>query len=313
MRLERPDWGARKFARLLADDGVEMLPQTIHRVLRRNGLVLRPTIMPSAGERFERSRSNELWQMDFKGPMGPLDGAMPLSILDDHSRYLVSLTTMQSTKAGPVREALEATFRRHGVPQAMLMDHGTPWWNSHGTGWTQLTVWLMKQGVRIHLSGIRHPQTQGKVERFHRTLKIAAELRGGPLKRSERQAWLDAFRLEYNEVRPHEALGMETPSRRWRPSEKAYEARPAEWDYGPKAEVRRLDSGGQLNVDNRRWGVSRALANERVRLDRIDERMVVTYRNTTVRAFDLKTGEASYLRLDLRRLLQGNGLDEDPE
>jgi transposase InsO family protein len=70
-----------------------------------------------------------------------------------------------------VRERLEEAFQRCGVPEEMLMDHGTPWWNMNAaTGWTWLTVWLMRQGIRLHFSGYRHPQTQGKVERFHRSM-----------------------------------------------------------------------------------------------------------------------------------------------
>src|SRR4029077_18265133 len=84
-------------------------------------------------------------------------------ILDDHSRYAITLQGTWSSKAEPVKEQLEEAFQRCGVPEAMLMDHGTPWWNMKAaTGWTWLTVWLMKQGIRLHFSGYRHPQTQGK-------------------------------------------------------------------------------------------------------------------------------------------------------
>ncbi len=103
----------------------------------------------------------------------------PLSVLDDHSRYAVALHGTWSTQAEPVKQGLIEAFERCGVPEEMLMDHGTPWWNMQAVaGWTWLTVWLMKQGIRLHHNGYRHPQTQGKVERFHGALAAAAKRRG---------------------------------------------------------------------------------------------------------------------------------------
>ncbi len=146
----------------------------------------------------------------------------PLSVLDDHSRYAVALHGTWSTQAEPVKQGLIEAFERCGVPEEMLMDHGTPWWNMQAVaGWTWLTVWLMKQGIRLHFSGYRHPQTQGKVERFHGALAAAAKRRGYP-SREYRQAWLDEFRQEYNHVRPHEALEMRTPASVWNRSERRY-------------------------------------------------------------------------------------------
>jgi transposase InsO family protein len=92
--------------------------------------------------------------------------------LDDCSRYVVVLQGTWSTRAEPVREQLETAFQECGVPEAMLMDHGTPWWNMKAfTGATWLTLWLMKQGIRLYFSGYQHPQTQGKVERFPQPAK----------------------------------------------------------------------------------------------------------------------------------------------
>ena len=131
-------------------------------------------------------------------------------MLDDHSRYLIALAANGSTQGAAVREQLEEAFQRCGVPEGMLMDHGTPWWSQQvPSGRTYLSLWLMRQGIRLDWSGIRHPQTQGKVERFHGSLQRVWERRGLP--REQPQAWLDAYRWEHNHVRPHEALGMQTP------------------------------------------------------------------------------------------------------
>jgi transposase InsO family protein len=97
------------------------------------------------------------------------------------------------------------------MPDAMLLDHGTPWWNMQSqSGWTWLTVWLMRQGIRLYLSGYRHPQTQGKIERSNRSLESAMRKRPKAPELGW-QAWLDAYREEHNHVRPHEALQMEVP------------------------------------------------------------------------------------------------------
>src|SRR5664280_1007508 len=123
-----------------------------------------------------------------------------------------------------------------GLPQAMLMDHGTPWWNpAAASGWTELTVWLMRQGIQLHYGRLRHPQTQGKVERFNGALEMARRRRGLP-PASGRQQWLDEFRYEYNHIRPHEALAMRTPASVWRVSVRRYDPQPPAWDYGAGAE-----------------------------------------------------------------------------
>jgi len=162
LRQQRPDWGARKLQVLLARERVNLLAGTIHRILLRHELVREQDRHRPAVQRFEREAPNQLWQMDFKGPVGWNAPMGPLSVLDDHSRYAIALEQTGSTRAEPVRERLEEAFGRCGVPEEMLMDHGTPWWNMQAmTGWTWLTVWLMKQGIQLHFSGYRHPQTQG--------------------------------------------------------------------------------------------------------------------------------------------------------
>ena len=181
LRQQRPDWGARKLHTLLEREGLVLPAITIHRILLRHDLVRPQDRHRAAVQRFSRSAPNQLWQMDFKGPVGWQAPVGPLSIVDDHSRYAITLHGTWSSKAEPVKERLEEAFERCGVPEAMLMDHGTPWWNMKAaTGWTWLTVWIVKQGIQVHFSGYRHPQTQGKVERFHGSLEVATQRRGWP-------------------------------------------------------------------------------------------------------------------------------------
>jgi len=286
MRQQRADWGAKKLRVLLQREGLEIPRITIHRILLRHDLVKREDRHGAALKRFERKSPNELWQMDFKGPMGWNAPIGPLSVLDDHSRYAIALAETGSTRAEPVRERLQEAFERCGVPQGMLMDHGTPWWNMQAAaGWTWLTVWLMKQGIQLHFSGYRHPQTQGKVERFHGSLQAARRKRVGS-QNEPSQSWYDAFRQEYNQERPHEALGMKTPASLWRPSERRYQANPPAWEYEAGAEVRRLGGQGQLTIKGKRWDVSKALTGEWVQLVRMGERILVYYCRSLVRELD---------------------------
>jgi transposase InsO family protein len=285
LRQRYPDWGARKLKVLLARQGVELPRNTIHRILLRHDLVRDRDRRDEATQRFERGRPNELWQMDFKGPKGWPQTVGPLSVLDDHSRYLIALAANGSTHGAAVREQLEEAFQRCGVPEGMLMDHGTPWWSQQApSGQTQLSLWLMRQGIRLHWSGIRHPQTQGKVERFHGSLQRALERRGLP--REQPQAWLDAYRWEHNYVRPHEALGMQTPATVWRPSLRRYDPHPPRWEYPAGAWVLKLDCHGLLDIQNRKWKVSKALAGERVQVVRVEGRMMVFYCTTLLRELD---------------------------
>ena len=285
LRRQYPDWGARKLQVLLARAGLELTRSTIHRILLRQGLVREQDRHAAAVQRFERSQPNELWQMDFKGPLRRADETGPLSVLDDHSRYLIALRAMESLRGEAVREQLEGAFTQCGVPEAMLMDHGTPWWSMRsGGGLTNLSLWLMRQGIQLHWSGIRHPQTQGKVERFHGSLQRAVDRRVGG--EAVGQQWLDEYRWEHNQVRPHEALGMATPASRWRPSARRYDPHPMAYEYEPGAWVLKVDCQGKLDVGGHKWQINKALRGERVQLIRIEERVQVYYCRTLIRELD---------------------------
>jgi transposase InsO family protein len=295
LRGRYPDWGARKLRVLLAREQVELTRSTIHRILLRHDLLREQDRQPRAIKRFERGAPNELWQMDFKSPQGWNAAVGPLSVLDDHSRYLLVLQAVGTNHAELVREQLQSAFTHCGVPRAMLMDHGVPWWSTQApSGVTQLTVWLMKQGIRLHWSGFRHPQTQGKVERFHGALQRALQLRVAPCQ--EPQAWLDAYRWEHNHVRPHEALDMKTPASVWHRSDRQYDPHPPRWEYPHGAKVLKVDSQGKLDAFGARWRIGKALRGEWVQLERVDGRVLVYYCQTLVRELDLKTQSSTVVR-----------------
>ena len=313
LRRQRPDWGASKLRHLLIRQRPELSHlsrSTVHRILLRQDLIRERDRHPQATGRFQRDAPNELWQMDFKGPKGFRQRSGPLSVLDDHSRYLLTLEHLQSGRIDAVQPCLQRTFEQNGLPEAMLMDHGTPWWNANGPwGWTELSVWLMRQGIRIYFSGYRHPQTQGKVERMHGALHAAIRKRRAD---ADEQNWLDTFREEYNWVRPHESLGMQTPVSLWRPSPRQYQAKPKVWEYAAGQEVTRLGDKGEMQWAGQRWIVSRALKNQLVGVERTDDRAVVYYCNTPILELDLKTGKTAALPVDPFRSTPAQEINPSP-
>ena len=292
VRQKWPDWGAPKLAKVLEqqEPPVHVKVRTLHRILQRHGLVDQSERRKPAVERFEREEPNELWQMDFKGPQGGNQGSAvgPLSVLDDHSRYLLVLQHLGSTRKQGVRNTLEEAFEVYGLPDSMLMDHGVPWWNAASPwGLTELSVWIMRLGVRLTYSGVCHPQTQGKVERMHGALQRAVrERKADP----EDQRWLDQFRHEYTHVRPHAALAMQTPASRWQPSQRRFSQQIAEWEYPEPMQVFRLGQQGFLSWRSRKWAISAALATLPVGLEVIDDRAIVYFCRTPMRELDLATG-----------------------
>jgi transposase InsO family protein len=290
LRQQYPDWGARKLMELLKREQLELPRITVHRILLRNGLVRDQDRHRAATKRFQREAPNQLWQMDFKGMPDKRKGCLPLVVIDDHSRYLLGLFATTSTQARPVQENLTTVFRRDGLPEAMLMDHGTPWWNMQSAaGWTWLTVWLMRQGIRLHLSGYRHPQTQGKIERCNGSLEAAMAKRPKPAGQSWR-SWLEAYRQEHNHVRPHEALQMDVPAQHWKPSPRAFQPQQQPWEYPDPINVRKVRENGGVSLRGQSYFVSRALIGQNVQLEYLKNRLLVWFCRTLVREFDLHTG-----------------------
>lgn len=285
-------WGGKKIQVMLLAEGVDLKVVTINRILKRHGLFEERTRDYSAPHRFERSVPNELVQMDFKGDYGLTHGrCYPLTLLDDHSRFSLGVYALADQKAENVQRCLIRSFERYGVPEEMLMDHGSPWFSSTNSfGLTWLTVWLIRQGIQVCFSGVGHPQTQGKIERFHRTLKESLAHHGQPTTLEGFQKALDHFRKVYNQQRPHEALGMAVPASRYQPSSRAYSARIPEWIYPAGAIVKRLNSQGVLDCPGGRRFVCEALANQQVQIEQIGNHWLIKYRHQYVREIDLASG-----------------------
>ncbi len=291
-------WGGEKLVELLAAEGIVVAARTIDRIIAREGLTRADVAPAAARRRFTRTAPNELWQMDAKGhyPLGAGRRCHPLSIVDDHSRFAVGLYALATLHAAPVRTALIECFERYGVPQAMLMDHGTPWWATRNeAGLSTLSVFLMKQGIRLTHGRIRHPQTQGKVERFHRTLGERVRWWGVPTDLAGFARAFAEFRDEYNEVRPHEALGQEPPALHFHRSGRAYVAIPPPWEYPAGSDVHRVDANAMISYRGRRFFVGEALIGEEVACTCLAERVLVTFRHMWVRELELRTGRTQSL------------------
>ena len=268
VRDSHPAWGARKIARCLQRDGVKPpVLSTIHAILGRHGRIVKPAGGMAAHQRFEKPAPNLLWQMDFKGWFALADGSRchPLTILDDHSRYSLCLEACANEQGSTVQSRLELTFRRYGLPEAFFVDNGGPWGDSAGQRWTRLGVWLLKLGVAVLHSRPYHPQSRGKNERFHRTLKaeVLALRRFRNLR--EVQPAFDAWRAVYNLERPHQALDQEVPASRYRPSVRSMPARVPQVDYDEHEIVRTVPSTKDyISFNSRSWIVPRAFRGERV-------------------------------------------------
>lgn len=294
LRREHPAWGGRKLRRRLADMGVSPVPaaSTITGILRRRGLLDESKPHPGPWQRFERERPNELWQMDFKGHFSTRDGARchPLTVLDDHSRYSLLLSACGDQRGDTVRAALVATFRRFGMPEAILTDNGSPWGDDAESRWTPLVVWLMRLGIRTLHGRPYHPQTQGKEERFHRTLKAEALANDPPRDLADSQRRFDRFRHVYNAERPHEALGMATPASRYRPSPRSFPETLAEPEFGPLDAVRKVQANGRISFASGQFRVSKAFRGERVaiRPTTTDGRFEVWFGVNRIGGFDLR-------------------------
>ena len=270
LRAEQPSWGGRKLRRRLLDKGLTGVPSasTITAILHRQGGIdpaLSQQHVPLT--RFEHPRPNALWQMDFKGHFATAgQRCHPLTVLDDHSRYAVCLSACGDETTATVRERLVATFRYHGLPERMNVDNGSPWGNGPADRYTPLVVWLLRLGVRVSHSRPYHPQTNGKDERFHRTLK--RDVLHGQIYASldACQRAFDGFREVYNSERPHEALDMDTPMSRYRVSPRDYPATLPPIEYDPVDQLRRVQEGGWISFKGHEIRLPRAFTGEQVAL-----------------------------------------------
>ena len=295
LRTENPGWGAKKLKQVLERKGYTIpSAKTVNNILHRYGCISpdesskhKPYI------RFEKDHCNEMWQTDFKGEFKMADNnyCFPLNIFDDHSRFVIKIAPSLTT-ANTVIPAFRSAFDEFGLPNSILSDNGTQF-AGFRQGYTQFEKWLMNHDVLPIHGRIRHPQTQGKIERFHRTMKD--EL----LKHTVMQNIEDAnqkfqlWREKYNTLRPHEALGMRCPADIYVPSKRYYTDTVHPYDYSGQFHIIKVNSWGYVRFDKWQVYLSETMIGEHIefRPNPLGDSFVACYRNFKIAEFSTLNGE----------------------
>jgi transposase InsO family protein len=277
-KQDKPHWGARKIRELLVRRlrGDVRVPatSTIHAVMDRNGLVRRmrrrrhATGTPlSAG-----AQANDLWCVDFKGEFKLANGhyCYPLTVSDHASRYLLLCEALESVREEPAICAFEQLFQERGLPTAIRSDNGVPFASPNGLyNLSRLSVWWLRLGIDIERIKPGRPQQNGRHERMHRTLKQeATRPAGGNF--LQQQAKFDAFISEYNNERPHEALGMKVPAQTYTVSSRVYDGLP-DLDYPLHDRDVVVTCCGRVCMHRKKINISRVLAGQRLGIKEVDD------------------------------------------
>ena len=291
VRAENPAWGGRTIRAVLEAAGCEKVPsaKTCGNILKRHGMISQEeSLKHTAFCRFEKEHCNQMWQTDFKGDFLLGDGTRcyPLTILDDHSRFSIRIEPKSSTIG--VKESFIQAFEEYGLPDAILSDNGSQF-AGFRQGITQFERYLMDLDILPIHGRIRHPQTQGKIERFHRTMKQEV-LRQIPQNLLEADRLFQYWRWKYNEIRPHEALGHRPPASVYHPSSRAlFEPRPYEYPVGAK--LYKVNNWGYLRFGVFSIYLSETMANTYLEIRAGDtDTFRVCYRNFKIAEIDANTG-----------------------
>lgn len=295
-RKKEPAIGAKKTRQMLLDEGWLDPPSvsTINEVFKRNGLITKAASEAATHHiRFQKETPNEMWQADFKGDFLLQNGVRcyPLSILDDYSRACLCADAKENTQLNSTKSSFINTFRNFGLPKSILCDNGTPWGSSQSTSITAFEVWLMEQGVLpLHIRP-RHPQTQGKVERFNGSYKKERLAFYIPFDMADAQKCRLEYMNFYNNVRPHHALELGKPSQFYTPSNRQYQENISEWEYESGGELRKVKSSGYLTYQNQGYYLSEGLGTKEVMLypDKLHDGLInVTFRQFVVAKLSLE-------------------------
>lgn len=273
LRRRHPTWGPRKLIAVIGREHPRLeLPaaSTIGEVLKRAGLVSqrrRRRGVSRSGPLANYDAPNSIWCADFKGWFCVAGKkCSPLTITDGFSRYLLRCTALNSTIYEAVRPIFTSAFREFGLPLAIRTDNGPPFVSLTTGGLSRLAVWWIKLGIRPERILPGHPEQNGRHERMHRTL--GAETTRPPQKTfAAQQRVFDAFRLEYNTVRPHEALGQQPPSRHYRPSRRRFTSALEDPIYPKHFTTHRAYRNGIIYIANSQWYLTNKLAHELIGLE----------------------------------------------
>lgn len=295
VRAENPGWGAKTIHRVLERQGYRNLPcvKTVNNILKRYGCISQEeSVKRLAFTRFEKDKCNVMWQTDFKGEFRMADNqyCYPLTILDDHSRFSLKIAPRLST-ANVVIPVFLGVFREYGMPDSILSDNGAQF-AGFKKGYTQFERWLMDLDILPIHGRIKHPQTQGKIERFHRTMKQELLNHTEIADIADAENKFSAWRDKYNNLRPHEALGMKTPGEVYKPSQREYKEEIEKWEYGGEHHVLKVNSWGYVRFDKWQVYLSETMIGQYLefRHSADGESFIACYRNYKIAEFDTANG-----------------------
>ena len=264
-RSENPEWGAKRIKRVLENEGHTDIPsaRTVNNILNRNDCISEEeSLKRKPYTRFEKAACNDMWQTDFKGEFKTMDGryCYPLDILDDHSRFSIKIAASDTTE-NVVIPCFREAFQEFGLPNAILSDNGAQF-AGFRQGYTQFEKWLMCLDILPIHGRIKHPQTQGKIERFHRSMKNEYLKYHEFENAADANRGLQEWREKYNNVRPHEALGMKTPGSIYVPSDRQLPAKIRPWEYSGNYHVIKVNSWGYVRFNKYQVYLSETMINE---------------------------------------------------
>ena len=273
---------------------------TFKRVLERTSLTQkrRRRRAPEAG-RLSSGRQaaalNEVWTVDFKGWWRKAEQRCePLTVRDEYSRYLLEVRAVEDARSETVRKSFERIFERHGLPEAIRSDNGSPFASRQGVlGLSRLSAWWVVLGIDLERGRPGHPQDNAGHERMHKDISRELEAEGAC-----DQAALDVWRESFNYERPHEALGMRCPGEVYLASERKYEGTPEDLDY-PKMCSRRVNPKGLISLEGQPLFLSTSLGGWSVGLKPIaEDLMEVWFGRLLLGQVDL--GTRNFFRADIR-------------
>jgi putative transposase len=292
-RRAHPTWGPAKLLQYLvprhAERDGEAWPavSTVADLLARHGLVQkrrrrRPVTHPGVVP-IHTTAPNDLWTADFKGHFRTRDGVYcyPLTIADQHTRFLVAVQGLRCTKGAGVRRVFERAFREYGLPAAIRTDNGVPFATTGIHGLSQLNVWWMRLGIQHQRIRPASPQENGAHERMHKTLKAEAT-RPPRASLALQQRAFTAFRAEFNTERPHSALAGDPPAARYTPSPRRYPEQLPPLEYPGHFVVKRVTNAGTIRFRHRLLFIANALKQHHIGLEEIDGGLWSIYLGTVL-------------------------------
>ena len=295
VRADNPGWGASTIREVLMQEGHKNIPcaKTVNNILHRyNCIHPEESLKRKPFTRFEKELCNQMWQTDFKGEFRMADNnyCYPLTILDDHSRFSLKIAPREST-ANVVIPAFLEVFREYGMPDSILSDNGAQF-AGFKKGYTQFERWLMDLDILPIHGRIKHPQTQGKIERFHRTIKQELLNHTTISDIADAENKFSVWREKYNNIRPHEALNMRTPADVYQASQRQYPETIERFDYGGEYHVIKVNSWGYVRFDKWQVYLSETMIDQYIefRPSPDGETFVACYRNFKIAEFDTEDG-----------------------